>query len=541
MKIPLRASATLAVVLLLSLACGSVRQVGGDQQPISVTITPWSASVAIAETQQFSATVHGSSNQAVTWSVIDPGLVTLRASSRASAPGGAGAGPQRTSTLAAAAGLAPVAAPGLISPDGLYTAPAAPGTFTVRAVASADGLTAASATVFVTSAGPGTGKFVSGYWAAWTSGHMVSYPYTSIDWTALTHVVVAFAKIQTASQTLAYQGGNLGSTLAKQVTAAAHANGRKAILMIGGVGSAAGFAAATGNTAASAQAFAQNITAFAKADGFDGVDLDWEGIWANANGAPGDGARMKNLAVALRGLWPAMVLTVAIGWDQTGQAFWAGMKDGAGGWLFDQFNVMTYDAANGWPGWVSWFHNALDDAAPNRPSSIVSSLSKLSTLGVPKDRIGMGLPFYGSAWTTASGATAYGPRQAIAANGGAASQGADTTWTYKYILEQYLTPLGPAAGVTSDARGRTTPDGVHAGYIFDTAAGVPYITGGTAGIGPDGVRFLSFEDPASIAFKGAWCKANGYGGTIIWLINEGATDATGTNPLLSAVKAAFLQ
>jgi len=84
------------------------------------------------------------------------------------------------------------------------------------------------------------------------------------------------------------------------------------------------------------------------------------------------------------------------------------------------------------------------------------------------------------------------------------------------------------------------------GSIFDAAAGAPYITGGSAGwtglkgTGP-AVTFLSYEDPTSIAAKGNWIKANGYGGTIFLLNNEGATDTNGTNPLLSAVKAAFLQ
>jgi chitinase len=228
-----------------------------------------------------------------------------------------------------------------------------------------------------------------------------------------------------------------------------------------------------------------------------------------------------------------------MGWDQTAQGFWSGMKDASGNWLFDQFNVMTYDAANGWPGWVSWFHNALDDAASNRPSSIAKSLGELASVGVPRARIGMGLPFYGSAWT---GAAVYGPRQSMATNYNAATQGADITWTYKFILDNYLKAYdGPDP---TDGSGRTMPDGTHTGYIFDPAAGVPYVTGGTAGFSLNGkpkINFLSFEDPTSIATKGAWLKANGFGGCIIWLINQGATDSAGTNPLLSAVKTAVLE
>jgi len=483
--------------------------VSATPPPITVAINPTTTTVAAGGTRVFTAVVSGSTNQAVTWSVVEGGG-------------------------------------GTISVGGVYTAPATAATYHVKAVPAANTATSATAGVVVTPAGGGTtGKFVTGYWASWTAGNMVSYPYTKIDWTALTHLNVAFAYPQSGSgYALTYQGGNLSASLAKSITAAAHANGKKAILMIGGVGSSATFAAATGNTADTALAFAQKIVTFAQADGFDGVDLDWEAIWNGDNGAPGDGVRMKNLALALRSLWPDMILTVAMGWDQTGQAMWAGMKDAGGNWLFDQFNVMNYDAANGWPQWQSWFHNAFDDASSVRPSSVVSSLTALSGVGVPKARIGMGLPFYGSAWLKSAGSGAYYPRQTIATNYSAATQGADTTYTYKYIVDNFVKAYdGPNP---ADAAGRTVPNGTNVGYIFDAKAGTPYITGGTAGWkGLKGtataITFLSFEDPTSIATKGAWAKANGYGGCIIWLINEGATDASGTNPLLSAVKAAFLQ
>ncbi len=508
--IALRVRMTLLTALALAAACGSATPLEAGQA-VEVLVTPENAAVGAGGTQVFAAAVTGSANTAVTWKVVGTGG-------------------------------------GSISSGGLYTAGTAAGTYQVVATSVGSPTVTGAATVTVTTVGGGggggsTGKFVTGYWASWTAGNMVSYPYTKIDWTALTHLNVAFAYPQSGGA-LAYQGGNLDAALAKAITAAAHANGKKAILMIGGVGSSATFAAATGDTTASAQAFAQKIVSFAQADGFDGVDLDWEAIWANDNGGIGDGARMKNLALALRGLWPNMVLTVAMGWDQTGQAMWGGMKDGGGSWLFDQFNVMNYDAANGWPQWQAWFHNAFDDAAANRPSSVVASLTALAGAGVPKDRIGMGLPFYGSAWLKSQNSGAYYPRQTISQNYNAATQGADTTYTYKYIVDNFVRAYdGPNP---ADAAGRTVPNGTNVGYIFDQKAGTPYITGGTAGwTGLKGtapaITFLSFEDPTSIATKGAWAKANGYGGCIIWLINEGATDANGTNPLLSAVKAAFLQ
>jgi chitinase len=82
-----------------------------------------------------------------------------------------------------------------------------------------------------------------------------------------------------------------------------------------------------------------------------------------------------------------------------------------------------------------------------------------------------------------------------------------------------------------------------AAYHYDSAADVPYLT--LAGNNAQKCTFVSYEDATSIAAKGAWVKAQGLGGTIIWTISEGyiASGATvqAQNPLLEAMKTAFLQ
>ena len=85
--------------------------VSAPPTPISVAITPTSASIQAGATQQFTATVTGSTNTAVTWS----------------------------------------ASGGSVSGSGLYTAPGTPGTYTVKATSAADGTKSASAGVTVTS------------------------------------------------------------------------------------------------------------------------------------------------------------------------------------------------------------------------------------------------------------------------------------------------------------------------------------------------------------------------------------------------------
>lgn len=80
---------------------------------VSVAISPTSASVVVGNTRQFSATVSGTSNTAVTWAVQESGG-------------------------------------GTVSASGLYTAPGTAGTYRVRATSVADPTKSASATVTVT-------------------------------------------------------------------------------------------------------------------------------------------------------------------------------------------------------------------------------------------------------------------------------------------------------------------------------------------------------------------------------------------------------
>jgi len=114
--------AVLGFASLLALAgCGGGTNGSGPPAGVSVTLSPATVSVAIGDTQQFTATVSGSSNAALTWSVNDTA-------------GGS-------------------AAIGTISNAGLYTAPdnlPSPGTVTVKATSQADVTKSASAVVTLT-------------------------------------------------------------------------------------------------------------------------------------------------------------------------------------------------------------------------------------------------------------------------------------------------------------------------------------------------------------------------------------------------------
>jgi hypothetical protein len=116
---------------ILCLGCAAVFVVGcagtsSKTSPITISVAPTAANVAVGNTQQFTSTVTGTSNTAVTWSVVGGG------------------------------------ANGTISSTGIYTAPATvpnPPQVTVTATAQADSTKSASATVTVT--GPSASVSVS--------------------------------------------------------------------------------------------------------------------------------------------------------------------------------------------------------------------------------------------------------------------------------------------------------------------------------------------------------------------------------------------
>src|SRR5436190_1118037 len=101
-------TAALVGFALVAAACGK-----NSSQGVTVVISPRTATVVAGATQQFTATVTGTTNHAVTWSVQE---------------GASG---------------------GTVSNNGLYTAPSSSGTFHVIATSAADSSKSAAATVTV--------------------------------------------------------------------------------------------------------------------------------------------------------------------------------------------------------------------------------------------------------------------------------------------------------------------------------------------------------------------------------------------------------
>jgi len=190
---------------------GSAIDIGADEytgvQTVAVSLSPTSATLAPNATQQFTATVTGSTNTAVTWTATGgtlsgtglytapatAGTYTVKATSVADTSKSASATVTVTATAVVAVTITPTSAAlttgatqqftaavtgstntsvtwtatgGTVSSAGLYTAPTTAGTYTVKATSVADTSKSASATVTVTAS---TGTFTIGYTTAFTS------------------------------------------------------------------------------------------------------------------------------------------------------------------------------------------------------------------------------------------------------------------------------------------------------------------------------------------------------------------------------------
>ncbi|MFD5115351.1 MULTISPECIES: glycoside hydrolase family 18 protein [unclassified Streptomyces] len=257
--------------------------------------------------------------------------------------------------------------------------------------------------------------------------------------------------------------------------------GLKVIWSFGGWSWSGGFTEAAKNPAAFAESCRALVEDPRWADVFDGIDIDWE--YPNACGLTCDTSgpdAFRNVASALRGQFGSDLVTAAITADGSdGGKIDATDYAGAAQYL-DWYNPMTYD-----------FFGAFAAQGPTAPHSPLTSyegiptegfnsdaaISKLKGLGIPSEKLLLGIGFYGRGWT---GVTQAEP-------GGTATGAAPGT--YEAGIEDYkvLKNSCPANG---------------------TVAGTAYAFCGN--------QWWSYDTPATIAGKMAYKNQQGLGGTFFW-------------------------
>lgn len=354
-----------------------------------------------------------------------------------------------------------------------------------------------------------------------------------------------------------------GRSVEEYLVDRAHDAGKKALVMLGGMGDGPAFIRASADGVR--KDFAKSIVDYLVEHDYDGFDLDWEDCLKGESFCgeadpdhplPADEVQRRLMALiadvraeaATRPRYAGQpVLITFPGYTLTpgDPDDFASEPDGtvtnkAVKWrvdiakAVDQYNLMSYGIGTTWngAGWDSWFSSALKGAGPGHPRDLASSIDAYVAGGVPRDRVGVGIGFFGIYY----GPTITGPRQNTDENNIYESD--DNALGYGYLDEMGFTRNGTLHwDEESQSTYRTYEQFGDEGYVAPQEydwEGNPIPLRNAAG-------FLSYEDERAIQAKGDYVKETGAGGAILWALNYGWVERTQSNPLLAAVKHAFLE
>jgi chitinase len=265
----------------------------------------------------------------------------------------------------------------------------------------------------------------------------------------------------------------------------AHTAGVKVMLLIGG-----DVPSLEGNTALLNTVVA-NVQAFVTANGYDGVDLDWE-----YPETPADRKVLVQFMTALRAALPSPTYSLSID-----AAPWGGygydldhLKS-----VIDFFNVMMYDCAGPWT----------DDAQLNspifwdwhdpepwecQPGGSVESTTDIFLKHVPPSQINMGTPFYGYYYRETTGLFASCPNI-----GHTPDQSCDNL----VLTENY----GPFMKKRINKAGWQT--------YYDPISWVPYMLRADGSPG-----FITYDDSFSTFYRVSYADwTRGLGGSFMWSLD----------------------
>jgi chitinase len=326
----------------------------------------------------------------------------------------------------------------------------------------------------------GADKMVVGYYPSWMSG---TFPHTAIPWQYLTHINHAFIGPQADGQL-----DVPSDFLYPELISAAHTNGVKVVVSLGGWNetySAAFSALAADSTAR--RTFADTLKQFCITNGYDGADIDWEYPATTAD-RTNHVLMIHAIRQAFDSAQPKLTLSmVGPATDWNGKWFdLASTKND-----FDWFGTMTYDFYGDWMT-VAGPHSALyGSTPPNDQGWVDMSVGYYtSTRGIPKEKLLIGVPFYG--WTF-NAASLYGA----------------ATGSPRAIQETYDV-IAPRLN-----QGWTR--------FWDATGQVPYMQ--DAGH----TKLTTYDDSTSVAAKAAYVVSKGVAGAVIWALGQ---DLVGGHPVL---------
>jgi chitinase len=317
-----------------------------------------------------------------------------------------------------------------------------------------------------------------GYWYS-DSGLAVS----DIDPSYFTHLFCAFADLDTSTNQVTISSANAASFSTFTQTIQAKSSSVQTLLSIGGGGgpALAQQFANMASQASSRKSFIDSSIQLARGNNFNGLDLDWE--------YPSSDTDKTNFGLLITE-WraavaqeasssgnPALLLSAAVGGsDQITPLQYYPGQDIADN--LDWVNVMTIDlfTSDGYP-------TSTQAPAPlKNPTgqfSVEEGITKWIGLGVPQNKIALGVPFYGFKWSLAD----------------ANNHGLFATATQGLGAVKYRDIINTGAEVVYDSTYVTN-------YCFT------------------GTDWYGYDDTQSISAKVDYAKQNGLFGYFAWHIEQ---------------------
>ena len=252
----------------------------------------------------------------------------------------------------------------------------------------------------------------------------------------------------------------------------------KVCLMIGGWGGHADGFSMMARDPEKRTAFCQSVKSLLDKHQLDGVDIDWEYPTQSADNETGcDPSDTQNFNLVLKELRETLGTGKIISFASSSSAKYVDWKTAM--LYLDYVNVMTYDMGAAPNGHNSPLHKSAKFNHRSWDESVQAHLEG----GVPKNRMVMGIPFYGKA----------------------EKNPADGTKIFDYSVRYYEIPDILNKGLY---KGKALARPVT--RVWEATSMVPYLQDAA------GKNVLSYDDPESVGLKGAYVVGNGHLGAMFW-------------------------
>ena len=350
--------------------------------------------------------------------------------------------------------------------------------------------------------------WITGYYAGWMQGWYNNgrLPAGQIDFSTINYVI-HFGLVPQADGTIDFSTNSILQSNSDSLVNAVHAAGRKVLICIGGWGSDVAFRGATSPLRLAS--FVSTIVQFVVARGYDGVDIDWEVLEQS------DETQYINfielLRMTLNTLKPGALLTAAVAWQPS---IIASVQQ-----YLDQINIMTYDLSGPWNGWVSWYNSPVYSGNYKFPSngqqlpSIDEMVNQFIAAGVAKEKISIGIDFYGYIWQGGNGTSTGGVSSPLQSWNDAPEVIPNVP--YYSIMDSYYRPDF---------------------YRWDSTAEASYLHIDDTCNSND--MFISYDDERACKSAVEYALQKGLGGVFIWELGADVRSSPTDQPLVSSIKAA---